>query len=156
MRNTLWVVALALLVTACGQDGDATEVTAIGPPPTVQVPESTTSTGAIETTTTTAPTTTTTTTAPTTTAFQGTLIEVTVAGGEVTAPETVPVPLGDTVRLIVTSDVIDQVHVHGYDLVQDVEAGATATVEFVADVPGLFEVEFESAGTFLTNLEVAG
>ena len=52
---------------------------------------------------------------------------------------------GDTVRIEVSSDVADEIHVHGYDISTDVEAGGKAKVEFVADIEGVFEVELESA-----------
>jgi heme/copper-type cytochrome/quinol oxidase subunit 2 len=58
-----------------------------------------------------------------------------------------------TVR--VTSDVADEIHVHGYDLKQDVEAGSTAEISFTADIPGVFEVELENAGFKLADLEVS-
>jgi len=61
------------------------------------------------------------------------LIAVSVTGGEVTPkPARVKVPTGRTVLLRVTSDVADEVHVHGYDLKRDVTAGGTATLDFVA------------------------
>ncbi len=57
-------------------------------------------------------------------------------------------------RLIVCSDVSDQVHVHGYDRGVEVPANGTATVEFVADRAGVFEVELERRGVQLAQLEV--
>ncbi|MGQ0481509.1 MAG: hypothetical protein ACT4O0_10865 [Pseudonocardia sp.] len=65
-----------------------------------------------------------------------------------------PVGLGRAVRLVVRSDVSDEVHVHGYDRRVDVPANGTATVEFVADRSGVFEVELEARGVQLTQLEV--
>lgn len=64
------------------------------------------------------------------------------------------VPLGSTVELVVSSDVADEVHLHGYDKKVDVPAGGTATLSFVADMPGVFEVELESRSVPLTRLEV--
>jgi heme/copper-type cytochrome/quinol oxidase subunit 2 len=82
-------------------------------------------------------------------------VAVTVRGGRVTPPtHRVKVRRGQTVRLRVTSDVADEVHVHGFDLKKDVGAGQTATIEFVADQPGLDEVELESAGLQLVQLEI--
>lgn len=146
------LVALATVSAACAQGGDAAVVTA----PTVdtaEVRESTTSTGAVETTTTTTAPTTTTTVATTTTAAAG-LIEIEVVGGAVNGGGTAAVALNEPVTLRVSSDVPDQVHVHGYDLTAEVEAGGAAVIEFVADVPGVFEVELESAGLTLLSLEV--
>jgi len=66
----------------------------------------------------------------------------------------VPVNLGSSVALVVTSDVADEVHLHGYDRKADVPAGGTATINFVADHAGVFEAELESRGTQLVQLEI--
>jgi len=85
----------------------------------------------------------------------GQVIAVAVAGGNVDiASERVSVPLGSEVTVKVTSDVADEVHVHGYDLHGDVGPGEPAEVTFTAEVPGLFEVELESAKLFLFELAV--
>lgn len=65
------------------------------------------------------------------------------------------VPLGSTVELVVASDVADEVHVHGYERRAYVTAGATATLRFVADVPGVVDVELEGAGVPLGRLAVS-
>ncbi len=54
----------------------------------------------------------------------------------------------------VTSDVADEVHVHGYDRTVPVAAGQTAEVTFVASIPGVFEVELERIHRLLFTLEV--
>ncbi|HEX8104200.1 MAG TPA: hypothetical protein VF533_16395, partial [Solirubrobacteraceae bacterium] len=61
---------------------------------------------------------------------------------------------GDTARFAVASDVDDEVHVHGYDLMKDVTGGATAKFEFKADIEGIFEVELEGRGVQLAQLRV--
>jgi heme/copper-type cytochrome/quinol oxidase subunit 2 len=66
----------------------------------------------------------------------------------------VKVPVGNTVLLKVKSDVADEVHIHGYDLVSAVEAGGSTDFEFVADASGIFEVELEDAHLVLVELEV--
>ena len=66
----------------------------------------------------------------------------------------VPVNLGSTVALVVTSDVADEVHLHGYDRRADVPVGGTATIDFVADHAGVFEAELESRGIQLVQLEI--
>ncbi|MBA2384839.1 MAG: hypothetical protein H0V68_09300 [Actinobacteria bacterium] len=53
-----------------------------------------------------------------------------------------------------TSDVADEVHVHGYDVHADVARGQPATIEFTADVPGRFEIELEERGLQIAELEV--
>jgi heme/copper-type cytochrome/quinol oxidase subunit 2 len=67
----------------------------------------------------------------------------------------IPVAQGRRVQLMVRSDVADQVHVHGYDRKVDVPAGGSATIEFVADRSGVFEVELESRSIQLAQLEVS-
>jgi len=85
-----------------------------------------------------------------------TLIEVAVTNG-VVSPEVgqVAVPLGNTVRLFVTADADDAVHVHGYELTLDLVAGVPAELEFVADDPGNFEVELHGGGQLMLELRVA-
>ena len=62
---------------------------------------------------------------------------------------------GERVTVRVTSDgVADHVHVHGYDLMQDVAPGAPANIRFEATITGRFEIELEDAGTPIGELEV--
>ncbi len=61
---------------------------------------------------------------------------------------------GDRVVLVVTSDVADHVHLHGYDIMRDVAAGGTARIRFRATVPGRFEVELEDRGAQIADLTV--
>jgi hypothetical protein len=83
------------------------------------------------------------------------VIAVTVAGGQVSGAEPrTAVEVGTRVRLTVTSDVADELHVHGYDLTEAVPAGQAVNLEFVADRPGIFEVEMHDTRTVLTRLQV--
>ncbi len=61
---------------------------------------------------------------------------------------------GEIVVLRVTSDVADEVHLHGYDLTAGVRPGAPARLEFRATLPGRFEVELERSGVQVAELEV--
>jgi hypothetical protein len=61
---------------------------------------------------------------------------------------------GETVRFRVRSDGPEEVHVHGYDISKDVEAGQTATMSFKATITGIFEIEFEESGTQIAELKV--
>lgn len=70
-------------------------------------------------------------------------------------PEELRVELGSEVRLLVRSDTADHVHVHGYDLFFDVSPAQDVGIEFIADVPGVFEVEFEDTGLLLLEIEVS-
>jgi heme/copper-type cytochrome/quinol oxidase subunit 2 len=60
----------------------------------------------------------------------------------------------DIVRFRVRSDVADEVHVHGYDLMKDVEPGQTITFSFPATITGIFEIELENAGEQIAELRV--
>ena len=61
---------------------------------------------------------------------------------------------GQDVVITVTSDVADEVHLHGYDLSADVAPGAPATIRFTADAPGRFEIELENSAVQIAELEV--
>ena len=83
------------------------------------------------------------------------VIDVGFDGDEVTVEDDrVDVDRGSTVAIVVTSDVAEHVHVHGYDLFVDVGPGQPATLTFEADIPGVFEIEFEDSGTFIAEIAV--
>lgn len=83
------------------------------------------------------------------------VIEIGFADGNVTVEDDrIAVERDSTVALVISSDVAEHVHVHGFDLFADVGPGETATLIFEADVPGVFEIEFEDSFTFITELEV--
>jgi hypothetical protein len=69
------------------------------------------------------------------------------------APHRVPVAVGSTVQVRVSSDKVVQVHIHGYDLEYDAAPGTPGCVSFVADRAGLFDVEAHP-DTLLLQLEV--
>ncbi len=82
-------------------------------------------------------------------------VTVAVTDGKVTPkPSRVKIPLGSAVELQVTSDVDDEVHVHGYEVEQPLAAGVTTTIELQADEKGLYEVEMHETGLELLQLEV--
>ena len=58
-------------------------------------------------------------------------------------------------RIEVTSDVTEEVHLHGYDLTAPVSPGSPGIIEFTAEIPGVFEVELEDAHKRLFELRVA-
>jgi hypothetical protein len=61
---------------------------------------------------------------------------------------------GDRVVIVVGSDVADEVHLHGYDIVRDVTAGGMARIAFLATLPGRFEVELENRGVQIADITV--
>lgn len=140
-RSCAWFGLLTLTVAACGT----------GEPPSTVTTSTTPSTAAERpsSTPTTMPTTTTPTTAPVRT------IEAAFADGQVTGgARRETVRLGETVRLRVTSDVADEVHIHTYDVRADVPAGQTVELEVTATIPGRHEVELEKKRKQLLTLEV--
>ena len=150
---TVAAVAFVALASACNGDNepDATPAPTAAP---VASPTATTSLTPSETATATVVPTT---PAPPTTATNddATVIDLKVAGGKVTGGQkTVKVKLGSKVRLVVTSDVADEVHLHTYDKKQDIEAGGTATLEFVANIPGQIPVELEKRKLTLVTLNI--
>jgi hypothetical protein len=84
------------------------------------------------------------------------MISVTVRGGKASG-ETgrVTVPLGTPLVVSVRSDAADEIHVHGYDRKAKVPAGATASVTFTANIPGVFEVDLEDSKLALLQLQVS-
>jgi len=66
----------------------------------------------------------------------------------------ITVQKGDRVRFTVTSDVADEVHVHGYDFMKDVPAGGTVRFDFPARIDGSFEVELEQRAEQIASLRV--
>lgn len=76
-------------------------------------------------------------------------------GQPVGGPQVWRAAKGDKVRIVVTSDTTDELHLHEpYDISKDVEAGGSGTLEFVADISGSTELELEEAGVLIGNLEV--
>jgi hypothetical protein len=61
---------------------------------------------------------------------------------------------GDRIVLVVTSDVADEIHLHGYDVSRDVAAGGTVRLPFKATIPGRFEVELEDRGVQIADISV--
>lgn len=105
-------------------------------------------------TTTTAPITSTTTPATTTTTEEGADIEI--SDGEVDGPDRFRYAKGETVAITILSDSVYEVHVHGYDHRYDLEPEVPFTIEFTADVPGIFEVETHPDHLVVFEIEVGG
>jgi heme/copper-type cytochrome/quinol oxidase subunit 2 len=61
---------------------------------------------------------------------------------------------GGTVAFQVTSDVPDEVHVHGYDVHKDVSPGHPVKFRFPASIDGEFVVELERRTEQIASLKV--
>lgn len=83
-----------------------------------------------------------------------TVVAAFAGGAPVGGSRTEAVVLDEPVRIEVTGDTADEIHVHTYDLVEDVGPGAPAVFEFTADIPGVHEVELHSTGQVLFELQV--
>lgn len=146
LRRALAALAATTFVfAACGDDNDTTAESSTTTPSDTPTSIDAESDGPDEATTTTGDV------AP----AAGTVIEIEVAGGEVTGSGRQKVDLGESVTIRVTSDVDDHIHLHGYDVLTDVRAGTPAELTFDATIPGVFEVELEDSGVLLVELEVS-
>lgn len=61
---------------------------------------------------------------------------------------------GDRIRFVVESDIADEIHVHGYDVEEEVDAGGSARFDFPATIEGLYEVELHHSGEQIAELRV--
>jgi FtsP/CotA-like multicopper oxidase with cupredoxin domain len=61
----------------------------------------------------------------------------TVVGGA----KDIEVTRGDTVRIVVSSNAPDEIHLHGYDITRTPAPGKPARFQFRADAEGAFEIE---------------
>jgi hypothetical protein len=61
---------------------------------------------------------------------------------------------GEEIRFRVDSDVSDEVHLHGYDLMKDVAAGGSVSFDFPATIEGVFEAELEGRKEQIVELTV--
>jgi hypothetical protein len=144
MNKVVLVLAGAAILVALflvlRPDDDNDEAATPPPPPT-------------ETTTGTTTTTRTTTTRPK--PAGPTPIRIVIRGGRVIGGlERARLDRGERAVLIVRADISDHVHLHGYDIMQDVAPGAPARLRFRATIPGRFEVELEDRGLQIAQIEV--
>ena len=59
---------------------------------------------------------------------------------------------GRRVNLVVSSDVADHVHLHGYDVMRDVAPGRPARIAFRATIVGTVEAELEDSGVQIASI----
>jgi FtsP/CotA-like multicopper oxidase with cupredoxin domain len=62
-------------------------------------------------------------------------------GSVVGGVQDIEVERGDTVRIVVTSDAADEIHLHGYDITRNPAPGQPARFRFEAEAEGIFEIE---------------
>jgi hypothetical protein len=61
---------------------------------------------------------------------------------------------GDTIEFFVESDVADHVHLHGYDVMQDVAPGQRIKFSVPATLDGVFEAELEDSVVPIAEITV--
>lgn len=61
---------------------------------------------------------------------------------------------GEEVRFDVRSDAAYEIHVHGYDVEEEVKPNGIASFDFPADIEGIFEVELHGAEAQIAELRV--
>ena len=65
-----------------------------------------------------------------------------IKGGKVIGgPPNIKVTKGEHVRIVVSSDAHDDIHLHGYDIEKQVEPRQPAQFNFTANIEGIFEIE---------------
>ncbi len=83
------------------------------------------------------------------------LVHIQVRGGKpVGGVQTISAKKGGRVRFTITSDVSDEIHVHGYNLHKEVPAGGRVSFDFPASIDGIFIVELEHRSEQIASLEV--
>lgn len=82
-------------------------------------------------------------------------VEIAIAGGQVSPPSGwLELRKGQTITITITSDVADEVHVHGYDLKAALTPGKPVTLRFEVNMTGVFQVETHESKLVLTQLAV--
>jgi hypothetical protein len=80
-------------------------------------------------------------------------VRITIRNGlPVGGPARITVANGRRVMLVVTSDVADEVHLHGYNIMRDVAPGRSATIEFRATIVGTVKAELENRGLQIATI----
>jgi hypothetical protein len=135
------VAAAVVGLTGCGGDDSTNAVTTT----------ESTATAPTETTT----ETTATTPSATTPATQARVITIRVLGGLPQGGIQRPtIDKGDKVVLVVLTDSGEAVHLHGYNIENEIVPGKPTRLPFTANIAGRFEVELHPTDTLLAVLEV--
>ena len=80
-------------------------------------------------------------------------VQIVVEGGRpVGGVRSVTVAKNRRVVLVVTSDISEEVHLHGYNVARDVAPGEPARIPFRATIVGTVEVELEHSGVPLARI----
>lgn len=84
------------------------------------------------------------------------VITASFTGGEVVVDSPrVETSLGEEVLLRISSDVVEEIHVHGYDVYADIPAGGSVDIPLTLTLPGAYEVELHLQGRRMFQLRTA-
>ena len=61
---------------------------------------------------------------------------------------------GQTVRIVVRTNVGSEIHLHGYNIEKSIKKGVPTVIQFVAKVQGRFELELHPMDAWLAPLTV--
>jgi hypothetical protein len=75
-------------------------------------------------------------------------------GEPVNGVETLEFSAGEQAEFRVSSNTATEVHVHGYDIEEEVPAGGTATFSFPAELEGIYDVELHPSEEQIAELRV--
>lgn len=75
-------------------------------------------------------------------------------GNPVGGIERIEAKKGERMRITVSSDRPDEVHLHGYDIEKEVTPGKPVRFSFVARIEGVFEMEVHSSNAQIAKLVV--
>ncbi len=85
----------------------------------------------------------------------GNVPTISVRNGEpVGGIQTLEYSAGEQIRFRVSSDAAEEIHVHGYDISQDVPAGGVIEFDFPAELEGIYEAELEELGVQIAELRI--
>ena len=82
-------------------------------------------------------------------------LSATVTHADTMKPTELDAHQNDMVTINITSDTTGEVHLHGYDIAFNCEAGKVTSHTFKADKTGDFEIEWEDTSKHLGHLVVA-
>jgi hypothetical protein len=75
-------------------------------------------------------------------------------GKPVGGVEEIELDKGDTPQFRVKSDEDHEIHLHGYDIEKEVEAGGQVMFKLTADIDGLFEAEIEDLKEQIAEIRI--
>jgi hypothetical protein len=90
------------------------------------------------------------------TSADGEIVTIVVKNGEpVGGVAELEFDAGEEIRFKVEGDEAEEIHVHGYDLMEEIpEGGGTVEFDFPAEIEGIFEAELEGKGVQIAELRV--